>query len=43
MCDTWHNTGKLYRTYEAKFTSENLLENEIKIDETYHVASFCCP
>ena len=29
--------------HEAKFRSENLLENGNKIDKTYHVASSCGP
>ena len=31
------------RPYGAKFRSVNLLENGNKNDETYHVASCCCP
>ena len=38
---TWVNINNI--TYEAKFRSENVRENENKIDETYHVASSCCP
>ena len=39
------NPGSLLvsRKYGAKFRSGILLEMEIKIDETYHVASCCCP
>ena len=43
LCVTRDITRVNYREHEAKFGSENLLENGIEINEAYHVASSCGP